>query len=237
MGCNKPGDRPLTIAAAANLQYVLDSLTTEFTAQTGIVVEVIFASSGKLTAQITAGAPYDLFLSADERYPAELAKIGLTAGAPLPYARGQLAIWTNRKEIPLHPDSLLSSSISHLAVANPATAPYGKAAMDYLQNRGYDAALNSKLVLGESIGQANQFVYSAAADVGITAYSTVLKLPTGGSTRWVLLQGSDYPPVIQSGVVLKSNENQEKAARRFLEFLQRENGQSILSKFGYLRSE
>jgi len=223
---------PLTIAGAANLRHALEEVTQQFTAQTGITTNITLASSGKLTAQIKAGAPYDVFLSADQQYPAELAAAGLTKGTPKTYAFGPLALWTTTSNIPLLADSLDLPRIKKIALPNPATAPYGRAAMAFLKQQGLDGILANKLVFGESVGQANQFVYSGVAEVGITALASVTV-----SDKWhkyALL--ADHPPVEQTGVIIKAS-SQREAADSFLEYLLSPAGQSILKKFGYFTAE
>lgn len=228
-GDNEP--RPLIIAGAANLRFALEELTSGYTAQTGIATETIFASSGKLTAQIKAGAPYDVFLSADERYPAELATAGLTVDEPIIYAYGQLAVWTTRADVPLHLDSLTGSRISRIAVANPVTAPYGRAVLELLRQRGLDKMLKDKLVFGESIGQVNQFVYSGSADVGMTALSTVI---TGERfSKYIVLDG----PLVQQAAVALSGSSRQRESMAFMEYLQSPAAASILQKYGYLVPE
>ena len=227
-----PDQQPLTIAGAANLRHALEEVTQQFTAQTGVSTNITLASSGKLTAQIKAGAPYDVFLSADQQYPAALAAAGLTQGAPKTYAFGPLALWTTTADIPLLADSLNLTRIKKIALPNPATAPYGRAAMAFLKQQGLDSLLANKLVFGESVGQANQFVYSGVAEVGITALASVTV-----SDKWhqfALL--ADHPPVKQTGVVIKASP-QPEAAESFLEFLLSPAGQSILKKFGYFAAE
>lgn len=234
-GCSDqqaPKGPSLTIAGAANLRFALEELTNDFTATTGIPTEVVLASSGKLTAQIKAGAPYDIFLSADEQYPAALTAAGLTKGQPQVYALGPLALWTTTNDIPLDADSLMSARIVKIAIPNPTTAPYGKAAMAFLANRGLDSLVADKLVFGESVGQANQFVYSGAAELGFTAAATV----TINEKKLKSIVLEDHPPVIQSSVVLSSS-TQLAAATAFSKYLRSDPAQQTLQKFGYFAAE
>lgn len=228
-GNNEP--RPLSIAGAANLRLALEELSKDFTARTGTPTQLIFASSGKLTAQIKAGAPYDVFLSADERYPADLAAAGLTVAEPITYAHGQLALWTTATNIPLNPDSLLLPRIRRIAIANPVTAPYGQAALDLLQQWGLDETLRDKLVYGESVGQTNQFVYSGSADIGISALSTVI---TG--EQFLKYTSLDGPLVQQAAVALSASPRQRESIA-FMDYLQSLAAATILQKYGYLVPE
>ncbi len=231
-GDSPGGQRPITIAGASNLRFALDEISADFTRQTGIPTETVYASSGKLTAQIKAGAPYDVFLSADDRYPAALAAAGLTDGPARAYARGPLALWTATSNIPLDPDSLQLARITKIAIPNPATAPYGRAAINFLKKRGLYDQLNGKLVYGESVGQANQFVYSGAAEIGFSALASI---QSGEKfLRFKVLE--DQPPVLQSGVVLNTS-TQPDAAVAFLNYLRSPSGQAIFQKFGYFTAE
>ncbi|RYF68358.1 MAG: molybdate ABC transporter substrate-binding protein, partial [Cytophagaceae bacterium] len=165
----------LRVAVAANAQFVMESLGAAFQKQSGIKVESIVNSSGKLTTQIQQGAPYDLFLSADMEYPRTLYNQKLTTAAPVIYAYGSLVLWT-LGTLPLSADLkvLRNPAVRHIAIANPETAPYGEAALSLLKYRKLLAPVQSRIVYGESISQVNQYVLSGAAEVGITAKSVVL---------------------------------------------------------------
>lgn len=231
-GGSPSGQQPITIAGASNLRFALDEISADFTRKTGIPAETVYASSGKLTAQIKAGAPYDVFLSADDRYPAALAAAGLTDGPARAYARGPLALWTTTSNIPLDPDSLQLARITKIAVPNPATAPYGRAAISFLKDRGLFDQLATKLVYGESVGQANQFVYTGAAEIGFSALATVS--PGEKMLKFKVLE--DHPPVLQSGVTLASS-RQPEAAKAFLDYLLSPPAGQTLQKFGYFTAE
>ncbi|MEM6770828.1 MAG: molybdate ABC transporter substrate-binding protein, partial [Bacteroidota bacterium] len=154
------GPPPLTIACASNLRSAVEEIAATFEAHTQVSTQVIYSSSGKLTAQITAGAPYDVFLSADPHYLEVLEKAGLTSSSPEVFAKAVLTIWSATNSISPLPDSLTSHRLRKIAVPNPATAPFGRSAMEYLKHRGLDSLLAEKLVFGESVSQTDQFVYS-----------------------------------------------------------------------------
>ncbi|MCX6216645.1 molybdate ABC transporter substrate-binding protein [Spirosoma sp.] len=223
----------LRIAVAANAQFVMEQLKTAYKKKTGIELETIVNSSGKLTTQIQQGAPYDVFLSADMQYPQTLHKAGLTVDAPVVYAYGSLVLWTTGK-LPITADlkALMDASVRHVAIANPSTAPYGEAAIAYLTHIKLLDKVKPKLVYGESIAQVNQYVLSGAAEVGFTAKSVVLDPSLNKKGRWVDLPQTGYSPIAQGVVILKRT-SQEKAARQFVAFLRSPDARRILQQFGY----
>jgi len=231
--CSAPPEKKLRIATAANMQFVMEALTKKFSDQTGIPCEVILGSSGKLTSQIKAGAPYDILLSADMRYPQELFMQQLTIGKPKAYATGRLVLWTHEQTLLTLPASLSDSEIKHIALANPKTAPYGRAAMETLEKLGLAQALQNKLVFGESVAQTNQFIYSEAAELGFTAKSSVMAPHLKDQGSWIDIPVGYHDPIVQGVVLLKSRKAQETNARQFHEFLFSEAAKEILNKFGY----
>jgi len=163
----------LRIAAAADLQFVLPDLASQYEKQTGAKVAITYGSSGNFFAQIQNGAPFDLFLSADLDYPKKLIQAGLAESDSLQiYAAGRLALWLP-PDSPLDPTSglktLLDPRIQKIAIANPEHAPYGRAAVAALQNAGLSAQLKPNPVFGENISQAAQFVQSGSAQAGLMA--------------------------------------------------------------------
>ena len=223
----------LRVAVAANAQFVMEQLKTAFQKKTGIAVESIVNSSGKLTTQIQQGAPYDVFLSADMDYPQRLYTDGLTTAAPVVYAYGSLVLWT-AGDLPVSADlSVLSNpAVRHVAIANPATAPYGKAAVGFLKAKKLLDQLQPKIVYGESIAQVNQYILSGAAEVGFTAKSVVLDPGLAKRGHWVDVPTTGYSPIAQGVVVLKRT-TQAKAAGQFLQFLRSSEARRILQQFGY----
>lgn len=225
--------QPLRIAVAANAQFVMEKLRAEFQKKTGITVESIVSSSGKLTTQIQQGAPFDIFLSADMAYPETLYKAGLTQSAPAIYAYGTLVLWTTGKW-PLGIDLKVvqNPAIRHIAIANPAKAPYGEAAKSVLKKANMLEAIRSKIVYGESIAQVNQYVLSGSAELGFTAKSVVLDSTLNNRGRWIELPTGNYSPIAQGVVVLKRTV-QDKAAQQFVQFLRSSTARRILQKYGY----
>ncbi|WP_341225542.1 molybdate ABC transporter substrate-binding protein [uncultured Arcticibacterium sp.] len=226
----KENEQKLTIATAANMQFAMDSLTHYFSKQTGIPCQAVIGSSGKLTAQITAGAPYDIFVAANMKYPNSLYKQGLTFNKPKVYAKGTLILWTLKDSLIPSIKYLENREINHIALANPDTAPYGTAAMEVLKHYQLDLKLKNKLVFGESIAQTNQFIHSEAAEIGFTSLSTIKGSELTDKGNWLAIDTSIYKPIEQGVVMLK---NQHKDAQQFYDFLFTTEARNILNHFGY----
>ena len=226
----------LRIAAASDLQFALPDLTAQYEKQTGVKLAVTYGSSGNFFAQIQNGAPFDLFLSADNAYPRKLAEAGFAdANSLVIYARGLLVIW-------LPPDSpldltaagyraLLDPRIQKIAIANPEHAPYGHAAIVALHEAGIYDQLKSKLVLGDNVAQAAQFVQSGSAQAGIISRSLALS-PAMISGKRYELSSMRFPLIEQSAVILKSSSNKQTASA-FLEFLKSPEARAIFKRYGY----
>lgn len=223
----------LRVAVAANAQFVTQALKEVFTRETDIPVTLIVSSSGKLTAQIRQGAPYDVFLSADMKYPENLYKGGFTTGKPEIYAYGKLVLWTLDDTKPLKDiKSVTDASLKAIAVANPQTAPYGVAAIEALKKTGIYDAVKSKIVFGESIAQVNQYLLSKSADMAFTAKSVVLSPAMKDKGKWVEINKNLYNPIAQGVVILKRAHI--NAARKFYHFLFSKRAESIFKNYGYL---
>lgn len=234
-GGKKQSDGPekITIAVAANMQFAMDELMVAFEKATGIRSEQVVSSSGKLTAQIMEGAPFDVLVSADMKYPAELYKVEMGISTPKVYAYGKLVLWSMADDIEPSLQKLSDPSVRHIAVANPKTAPYGAAAIEVLDSLGLLEKLGPKLVFGESIAQTNQFIVSRSTELGFTAMSVVLSPEMKGKGKWVAIDESMYSPIAQGAVAIKSNSNREVAANKFCDFLASSAAQDILVRYGY----
>lgn len=232
-GCRQKEPEKLIIAAAANMQFPMKELIQVFTQETGIKCESVISSSGILTAQIREGAPFDIFVSADMKYPAELYKRGFTVSPPKIYAYGKLILWTLNQSIKPSIELLADDSILHIALANPKTAPYGIAAVEVLEHAGLYSKVEKKLVFGESISQTSQFVVSGAAEIGFIAKSVVFTSEVENKGSWIEVDKNYYTPIAQGVVVLKNRKKHAKPAKRFYEFLFSVKGKEILNKFGY----
>jgi molybdate transport system substrate-binding protein len=242
LACSKPSGQKLMVATAANMQYAIDEIQKEFEKETGIQCEIILGSSGKLTAQIKEGAPYDVFVSADTKYPSVLFEEGFSLEPPFIYAYGKLVLWSLTVDsLSIH--SLVKESVRHLAVANPKTAPYGQATFEFLENEKLLTALQPKMVLGESISQTNQFITTGAAEAGFTSKSVVLSPDWIGKGAWVAIDEDKYTPIAQALLILKKTEKgkeiteeftvRNENAKAFYNFMSSQTARAVLEKSGY----
>ncbi|GAA4499960.1 molybdate ABC transporter substrate-binding protein [Hymenobacter ginsengisoli] len=228
------GPAPITIAAAADLKYVLDSLVTIFNRQHPAGrATVVYGSSGKFYEQLSHGAPFDLFFSADSDYPRRLQQAGLTAGAPQPYALGRLVLWSKK----LNPSTqgmstLLAPQVTHVAIANPAHAPYGRKAEEVLRTYKLYDQVKPKLIFGENIGQTAQYAATGAADVGLLAYSLALSPELRRAGQFYLVPATAHTPLQQSFVVLKRAQGNTTAAA-FAAFMASPVARQALKKYGF----
>lgn len=229
--------RPPTVAAAANLNFALTEIANQFKAERGAQLEVVFGASGTLTRQIQDGAPFELFLAADEEFPNQLTKAGLTRDAGVVYATGQLVIFAPNGS-PLTVDAQLnglarvikSGNAGRFAIANPDVAPYGKAAEAVLRKHGLWDAVRPQLVLGDTIAQAAQFATTGNAIGGLVAYSLVLGPGFAERGKYAVIPESDHPPLRQRMVLLK---RAGPTATQFYTYLQGKTAKAILRKHGY----
>lgn len=226
----------ITVAVAANVQFAMKELEKAFEEESGVGVDIVISSSGKLATQILQGAPYSLLVSADMKYPEALVQEGKAAVSPKVYAYGSLVLWTLREAMALHPDPgfLLADSIRKVAIANPLNAPYGEEAVHYFKYFGVYEAIQPKLAYGESIAQANQYILAGAVEAGVTAKSVVLSPEMKGKGKWIEVPPEAYRP-IEQGVVITSygQENHPQESCQFLEFLFSETAQRIFEEYGY----
>lgn len=229
--------RPPTIAAAGNLNVVLPRIVDEFARAHGTRVEIVFGASGTLTRQIQDGAPFELFLAADEEFPNQLTKAGLTRDAGVVYAVGRLVIFAPSGS-PLTVDERLdglaqlvkAGRVSRFAIANPDVAPYGKAAEAVLRKHGLWDAIRPQLVLGDTIAQAAQFATTGNAVGGLIAYSLVLGPGFANRGIYAVIPEGDHVPLRQRMVLLK---RAGPIAAQFYTYLQGDMARAILQKDGY----
>lgn len=227
----------ITVAVAANMQYTIEALKTEFNKTDKTQIDIVLGASGKLTQQIMQSAPFDIFISADTAFPQKLFENNLAAELPKVYAQGVLVLWSTKPGIKSVKDLvfLRNDSVKHIAIANPKTAPYGAAAEFILKKYDLYDRLSSKLVIGESITQASQFIATQAADAGFTAKSIVISDEMKDKGVWVELNSNDYPPIKQAAVLLKyGQQNHTAAAKKFYDFLFSAQAKTIYKKFGYI---
>jgi molybdate transport system substrate-binding protein len=226
----------LTIAAASDLNFAIKELVAEFEKQTGHHVKLSLGSSGNFYSQIQNGAPFDLYFSADIGYPKKLEDAGLTVpGSLYRYAVGRIVVWTgheSRIDVAKGFDSLRAPTVKKIAIANPKHAPYGRAAVAAMEHFKLYDQVKDKLVLGENISQAAQFIDSGSCEIGIIALSLALA-PTmkARGTYWEI-PADAHPPLEQGAVILKSSTHQD-AAKRFVEFMKGSQGQEIMKRYGF----
>lgn len=223
----------LKVAVAANLQGAIKVLGEDFAKKTKINIQPIIGASGNLTNQIKNGAPFDIFLSADMSFPEELEKSGFTTSKPMVYALGSLIICSNQNLDLNHWEQLLqSNSIKKIAVANPATAPYGKAAKEVLERKNLMQKIQSKLVYGESISQVNTYISTGVVEVGFTTEALISDVANKQKLYWKKINTADYQPIEQGMVILKHAANNPQA-RQFFKYMQSASAKNILKKYGY----
>ncbi len=236
-GVNQAGAEEVTIAAASDLNFAFKELIVEYEKATGNHVKLSLGSSGNFYAQIQNGAPFDLYFSADIGYPRKLEETGLTvSGSLYRYAVGRIVLWAgtaSRLDVSKGFDVLREPGIRKIAIANPKHAPYGRAAVAAMESFKVYEAVKDKLILGENISQAAQFIESGACEIGVIALSLAMAPAMSGKGVYWDIPVEAYPPLEQGAVILKQSKNQE-AARRFLEFMQGSQGQEIMRRYGFL---
>ena len=219
------------IAVASNFMEPAKEIATAFTAQTGHQANLSFAPSGQIYVQLTHGAPFEIFLSADKERPQQAEKDGFSVyGARFTYAVGRLVLYSTRPGfVDANGKVLARGDFEHLAIADPAIAPYGLAAVQSLRKLGLYDRLKPKIVQGSSIAQTFQFVQTGAAEVGFVALSQVINRPEG--SRWIV-PATLHSPIDQQAVLLKTGAN-NPAAKAFMAFLKSATARAIIRSYGY----
>jgi molybdate transport system substrate-binding protein len=226
----------ITVAAAADLNYALTELAHRHEKTTGNKVTLSFGASGNLYSQIAYGAPFDLFFSADEEYPKKLVAAGLADSTSLRiYAVGHLVLWVPRNSAldpsKLKMELLVQPAVTRIAIANPQHAPYGRAAMAAIEHYGLKDKVASKLVFGENVSQAAQFVQSGNAQAGLIALSLALSPAMQSAGNYWEVPSDAYPEFRQAAVVISASK-QKKAAIAFLDFVLSPEGAAVFKQFG-----
>ena len=227
----------ITVAVAANVSYAINELVAEFNkTNPDTKVQVTLGSSGKFTAQIESGAPFDVFMSADMKFPKSLFEKGLATTEPALYAQGSLAMLSSKElDFSKGINLVTDANIGKIAVANPKTAPYGTAAVEAMKNANVLDKVESKFVYAESISQAVTYA-TTAADVGFIAKSSLYDEKMAQykeNINWVSVDPALYTAIDQGIVVLK-NTKEEASAKAFYDFILGEKAKEIFIKFGYL---
>jgi len=220
------GQQGILVAAAADLEPLQNQLRTGFSQVAGAEATFTFAASGSLAQQVRNGAPYDVYLSANDAFVNQLAESGfLLKDSVHVYGYGRLGLWSKSGRIHNFAD-LMAPEVRHLAIANPVHAPYGAAAQAALKSQGYWDKLQPKMVFGENVEQTFQYAQSGNADAAIVGWSLVFN--KGG----ILLPAAWHPPIRQSGGVVKGSKHAVLAGR-FMAFLTGKKGRALLREFGF----
>ncbi|WP_295654926.1 molybdate ABC transporter substrate-binding protein [uncultured Mucilaginibacter sp.] len=226
----------LKVAVAANLQSVIKVLDADFAQKTGIVVEPIIGSSGNLANQIKNGAPFDIFLSADMGFPQDLYTSGFAIDKAIVYASGSLIVCSTQNiNLKNWQTLILTNNVAKVAVANPAIAPYGKAAIEALAQLGLADKIKTKLVTGESIAQVNTYITTGVVTMGFTSQSLLMDAGQTVKLYWVPVEPKLYAPIEQGMVILKhAKENNLQQAEKFYQYLLSSSAKAIFIQYGYI---
>ena len=223
----------VSVAVAANFTAPMQKIAVDFEKETGHKVAASFGATGKFYAQIKNGAPFEVLLSADDETPTKLVnEKAAVAGSQFTYAVGKLVLWSaNATLVDATGEVLKKGNFAHLSVASPKLAPYGAAAVEVMKGLGVYDALLPKVVQGENISQAYQFVSTGNAELGFVALSQVLKDGKIEGSSWVV-PASLHQPIRQDAVILDSGKG-KPAAVAFLNFLKGEKAKEVIKSFGY----
>ena len=224
-------NRSVIVAVAANFTVAAREIAAAFENATGDPALLSFGSTGQLYAQIVQGAPFEVFLAADEERPRLTEREGLAVpGSRRTYAVGRLVLFSMEEGRVRGPGALRDPDLGRIALANPALAPYGRAAMEVVRALGLEAVLRDRQVIGQNVSQAHQFVRTGNAELGFLALSQIASSADG--SHWLVPQDL-HAPIRQEAVLLKAGRN-NPAAARFLDFLGSETSLEILRRHGYL---
>lgn len=231
------GKRTIHVAVAANLKPAFEEIAATFQeANPGVEVSATYGASGIFLAQLANGAPFDLFLSADAEFPAKAVVKGLADGPAFPYAYGRLVVWVPGRSLPELEEeglaALAAPAVRKIAIANPEVAPYGRAARSALERSGVLEAVEGKLVLGQNVSQAAQFVESGNAQAALLPLSLTRIPPLSRAGRAWVVPGDLHGRIEQAGVVLKGA-RQPELARALAAFLRGDACRAILQRHGY----
>jgi molybdate transport system substrate-binding protein len=227
----------VTVAAASDLTYAMNEIAANFQKATGCVARLSMGSSGNFLTQIENGAPFDVFFSADIAYPKKLEAEGLAApGSTYLYAIGKIVLWTRNDsgvDVSKGFSALGDPAVRKIAIANPVHAPYGRAAEEALRHSGLYDAVKDRLVLGENISQAAEFVESGNADAGIVALSLVLSPAMKDKGRAWNIPENLYTPIQQGAVVVRAAANPQ-GALQFLDYIKMPATAALLERYGFV---
>lgn len=225
----------ITVAAAADLKFALDEIVVAYgKANPARQIDVVYGSSGKFQAQIRQGAPYDLYFSADISFPRALEQEGYAASRVIPYALGRIVLWSATMDATtMTLDNLADPAITRIAIANPRHAPYGKRAEEALRASGLWPRVEQKLVFGENIAHAAQFVLTGTAQVGIIALALAVNPELAGKGGYWLIPDALHEPLEQGFIVTRRAEN-NMSARHFADFMMSNEAREIMIRNGFV---
>lgn len=222
------------VAVAANFTEPVKEIAEQFKATTGHTATLSFGATGNFYNQIKNGAPFEVFLAADTARPTKAVEEGYAVkGTEFTYAIGTLVLWSTKEGLVKGPETLTDTTISHISYCNPDAAPYGKASVETLDALKVHDKVKDKLVEGQNISQAYQFVKTGNAEIGFVALSQIIN--EKGGSKWIVPQNY-YNPIRQDAVLLKTGENNE-AAKAFMDFLKGPEAATIIKKYGYALPE
>jgi molybdate transport system substrate-binding protein len=220
----------VSAAVAANFTKPAEELGKAFTARTGDTVTFSFGATGQLYTQISQAAPFEVFLAADNKRPKQAVAEGFAVdGTVYTYAVGKVVLYSPTIDVTDGEAVLRASAFQHLSVADPKTAPYGAAGFEVLEKLGLTDVISTRIVTGENISQALQFIVSGNAELGFVALSQVIDKPAAQVWR---VPAELYTPILQDAVLTRAGEN-NPAAKAFLAFLRSDEGRAIIEKYGY----
>ena len=224
----------IDVAVAANFTAPMKAIAADFEKDTGHKLLMAFGSTGKFYAQIKNGAPFKVFLAADDATPAKLEKEGMTVpGSRFTYAIGSLVLWSAKPGfVDAKGEVLRQGRFEHLALASPKLAPYGEAAMEVLAKMGLATSLAPKFVLGENIAQTQQFVVTGNAELGFVALSQVMKDGKIGSGSAWIVPANMHTPIKQDAVILSAGKG-NAAAEALIKYLKGAKAAAIIKSYGY----
>lgn len=232
-GIVKLNAQSIKIAAAADLRFALDDITKLYKeTHKNVKIDLIYGSSGNLFEQISNQAPYDLFFSADISFPAKLEELKLVFGKPILYAIGRVVLWSSTKDVSKGLDILTSKDIKIISIANPVHAPYGTRAVESLKYFNLYDKIKDKIVKGDNVSQAAQFVLTGNAEVGIIALSLALSPEMSAKGKYFLIDEKSYSKLEQAYVVLKKSEK-KKEIIDFVKFFETRKVKDLLNKYGF----
>lgn len=222
------------VAAAGNLRYILDDIKAQYAIKNPKVkIDITLGASGTLTQQIINGASFDFFMAADKTFPDKLKEQGVASGDVKTYAFGKLVLWSSTLDVTKGIDILLDKSVTKIAIAKPAVAPYGERAIECLKYYGLYEKIKDKIVYADNIAQVAQYASSGNTEVGFIAYALVMGPELKDKGTFLMLDTKSYKPVEQACVLIKGWERNPEAAK-FMKFVLSAECKPIFEKYGFI---